>query len=245
MFSIDRNASRGVAALFAIAALSGAALAETLVVRAGGPSARAYPAGKTIGANAPIRLQAGDTLTILDSKGTRTLRGPGSFMAEAASATRTNSSFASLVSTKKRQRSRTGAVRGSDSARPLSLWHIDTRTGGTLCVTAGAPVGLWRLDGSSAVKTTIRADLGGQSATASFAIGESSTNWPAALATTDGASYTLTTPGQAPVKVRFTALSANLEDMTKTAAALYSKGCANQYDNLVATLEAANQNASL
>lgn len=244
MFSIDRNALRGTIALIAAASLGGIALAETLVVRAGGPSARAYPAGKALPGNARIALKAGDTLTVLDSKGTRTLRGPGTFMAEPAGATRTNTSFASLVSARKGPRPRTGASRGPD-ARPLSLWDIDTRASGAICIPAGTPVGIWRPDGGNAATMAIRADQTGQTATANFGIGKSSVSWPSALPTSEGSSYTLTAPGQPPVKLRFTTLSANLDDMTGTAAALYAKGCSTQYDNLVATLEAANRSAAL
>ena len=68
-----------LAAALIAAAGSSAALADVLVVRASGPSAKAYPAGKTIADNARIALQAGDSLVLLDSRGTRVLRGPGSF----------------------------------------------------------------------------------------------------------------------------------------------------------------------
>lgn len=238
MFSIDRNALRGAVALIAAATLGGAALAETLVVRAGGPSARAYPAGKPLPGNAKIVLKAGDMLTILDSKGTRTLRGPGNFTAEAAGAPRTNASFASLVSTKKRPRSRTGAVRDDGKpARAPSLWYVDSGKSTTMCVPAGTPVSLWRGNMTAATTVTVRNDASGQSAPATFAVGSNSVAWPAALATGEGASYTLSAPGKAPVKVRFTSLSTDLEDAASTAAALYAKGCTGQYELLVGTLE--------
>ena len=68
-----------------LAAASAALLASTsaaaavLVVRSSGPSAAAYPPGKALPDTHMLKLKASDTVVLLDSRGTRTLRGPGSF----------------------------------------------------------------------------------------------------------------------------------------------------------------------
>ena len=67
--------------------VAGATLAETIVVKSVGPSARAYPPGKSIADNSKVALKAGDSLTILDGRGTRVLKGPGSFATTASTAT--------------------------------------------------------------------------------------------------------------------------------------------------------------
>src|SRR5262245_7287326 len=96
MFSTRSRLRRGALALALALGLAGGAAAQTIVVSSSGPSARTYPAGKTLAAGSRIVLAAGDTLTVLDSRGTRVLRGPLTLAAEAAAAT-TNPSFAMLV----------------------------------------------------------------------------------------------------------------------------------------------------
>ena len=63
------------AALTAFAAVS--ASAAVLVVRSSGPSARGFPAGKALPDSEKLTLKANDVVVLLDSRGTRTLRGPG------------------------------------------------------------------------------------------------------------------------------------------------------------------------
>lgn len=238
MFSTDKVMLRGAIALAAFAGLGSAALAETFVVRSLGPSARAYPAGKALASNARVTLKAGDSLTVLDAKGTRTLRGPGNFSLAASSAARTNTSFTSLVSTQSRRRARTGASRNDGKpAHAPSLWFVDVSKSATMCLAPGAPVTLWRADMTRPLALTLRNEATGQSAPVSFAAGSNDARWPTAMPTAEGARYSLTAPGQAPTTVRFTGLSANLADAGATAAALNAKGCRAQYDVLVATME--------
>src|SRR5688500_6017825 len=66
-----------IAALLATAAASAAA--NVLVVRSSGPSAKSYAPGSSLPDNARLQLRAGDTVVVLDSRGTRTFRGPGTF----------------------------------------------------------------------------------------------------------------------------------------------------------------------
>src|SRR5687767_10375819 len=71
---IVRLALAGLLALGAAAAA-----ANVVVIRSSGPSARSYPAGRSLPDNARIALRQGDTLVVLDARGTRTFRGPGTF----------------------------------------------------------------------------------------------------------------------------------------------------------------------
>ena len=88
-----------------------AAAASVIAVRASGPSADQYPAGKKLRGGDKIILKVGDTLVLLDSSGTRTLKGPGVFQA-ARMGGAPRSAIAGLFSGKLIRRTRTGAVRG-------------------------------------------------------------------------------------------------------------------------------------
>jgi hypothetical protein len=83
----------------ALAMISGSVAAEAavLVVRSSGPSAKAFPAGKAVPDSQVITLKSNDVLILLDSRGTRTLRGPGKFSATASASTAATSSLAALT----------------------------------------------------------------------------------------------------------------------------------------------------
>ncbi|RJF93162.1 hypothetical protein [Sphingomonas cavernae] len=240
MFSTDRILMRGAIAIACLTGLGGVALADTLVVRAGGPSARSYPAGKTLPANAKITLVAGDSLTVLDSKGTRTLRGPGTYSAEASAGAQSNTSFSRLVSTQNKRRARTGAVRGTDrTARPSNLWDVDTGRSTTMCVAETAGLRLWRSDKEGDAVLTLTNDASGKSTRVTFRSGTQEAGWPADMPVAEGTRYTLTRAAQAtPVKIAFARFAGDVQDPANTASALLAKGCSAQYDLLVAALEA-------
>lgn len=225
MFSIRSRLRWNVMALACALGLGSAAWAQTVVVSATGPSARTYPAGKSLAAGSRIVLVAGDTLTLLDSRGTRTLRGPATASAE-ASAARTNTSFASLVATQNRRRARTGAIRGSgDAAKPSNLWFIDATAAGTVCVSDPAAVQIWRPDMQKPATLTVTPESGSAAAVA-FAAGRNAMAWPANLPIAEGRSYVLSGGGLAqPVRVRFAMLEAPASDPASTYAALDAKGC--------------------
>src|SRR4051812_40279644 len=94
-------------------AIFGAAAAQAagLVGRSSGPSSKAYPAGKAVPEAQTITLKANDVVILLDSRGTRTLRGPGKFSATASAAASSTSALAALGSQNANKRSRVGAVR--------------------------------------------------------------------------------------------------------------------------------------
>jgi hypothetical protein len=225
MFSTSRRLRWSVPALACALGLGGAAAAQTIVISSAGPSARSYPSGKSLAAGSRIVLAAGDTLTLLDSKGTRTLRGPIATSAEAA-ATRANTSFAMLVATQNRRRPRTGAIRGaSEPAKPINLWDVDTSTSGTVCVVNPATVLIWRADATRAATVAVTSEAGGN-ASVSFPDKISLTAWPASLPIAEGRTYVLSGGGLArPAHVRFALLATPPSDPASTYAALDAKGC--------------------
>ena len=107
---------------------SSASAASVLVVRAAGPSAKAYPAGKVLPDSARIALKSGDSIFLLNANSTRTLRGPGTFTV--ASAT----SAAAIAG----RRSRFGATRTGELPRNPSPWNVDVTQSGRICVADAA-----------------------------------------------------------------------------------------------------------
>lgn len=215
---------------------SGAALADVMVVRASGPSAKSYPPGAKLAAGGSLALKAGDVITLLDGKGTRTLRGPGNFgVAAAASAAPANGVMLSaLLDSKRVRRARTGAVRGGigegATARPSrpNLWMVDLNQPGPVCIADPAAVKLWRAD--AAKPATVRISGKGIDATAQFAAGEAVAAWPAAAPVRDGADYRLND-----MQVRFALIDMADPALDKLASRLIDHGCTAQLDQLVDT----------
>ena len=221
------------AGVCAIIGLAAPALADTMVVRASGPSARAYPPGSKLADGGSLSLKAGDVVTLLDARGTRTLRGPGSFKAASSATAAPTSSvtLSALLDTKRVRRARTGAVRGNVSdtqatpKRP-NLWLVDVAQPGTLCFADPAAVRLWRADAARA--TSVKISGGAKQAVANFAAGEPIAAWPAALPVTDGASYRIEG-----TDIRFAAVGPVEQGLEKVAGSLIAKGCEAQLNLLV------------
>jgi hypothetical protein len=239
MFSISGRAPALIGALACAFGFGAVAAAQTIVISSAGPSARGYPSGKSLAAGSRIVLAAGDTLTLLDSRGTRTLRGPITTSAEAA-ATRANTSFAALVATQNRRRPRTGAIRGANEpSKPINIWDVDTSTGGTVCVANPGTVLIWRANATRAATMTVTAESGG-SASVSFPDKVSLTAWPANLPVAEGRSYVLSGGGLArSARVRFALLATPPSDPAGTYAALEAKGCEAQKTLLLGALKPA------
>src|SRR5881275_427923 len=166
----------------AIALTSTAVMANVVIVKSLGPSAKAYPPGKTLSESARITLQGGDIVTVLGPASAQTLRGPGNFDAKQVT-------LASAAG----QRGRFGALRAAEVAHNPSIWDIDASQGGKICVTDASKLQMWRPDSETAATVQIRAD-DGTSQQLTWAAGKALTAWPAALPITDGVSYQVEWP---------------------------------------------------
>jgi hypothetical protein len=166
----------------ALAMTMGAVAAEAavLVVRSSGPSSKAFPAGKAVPETQVINLKANDIVILLDSRGTRTLRGPGKFSATASAANTTTSSLAALTGQNTNRRSRVGAVRRPPSGATAgrNVWQADIARSGNVCIANPADLGLYRANGAGAASVTVT-DGAGKSATVRFADGQKIASWPA------------------------------------------------------------------
>jgi hypothetical protein len=231
--------ARGVAAGLAAILFTGTALAGPVVIRATGPSAKAYPAGRQLADNAQLTLKAGDTLVLLDSRGTRSVSGPGNFPAVAtgmrAGTAQTAARILANTGTSER---RGGAVRGGATStvetRSPNLWLVNLTKSGTVCIADPNAVRVWRAasDKAEDVKVSSIAASG----TIPMAAGATIGDWPKSVPVTNGAEYTVAMDGLAPAKIKVMTVPvpASLED---TASQLIAKGCNTQLDLLVASTQ--------
>ena len=232
------NATRLVAIALA-GSIAGAASAGTIVIRASGPSASAYPVGKSLPEGQKISLKAGDTLVLLDAKGTRTLSGAGSYaIGSAARGSASATTFAALISNSGTRQVRTGAVRGEAMAsqpRVASLWYVDTTRSGTVCLRDLTRASLWRSTMAEAQTLTLVRVSDGKSVPLPFAAGQSVRSWPVAqLPIKQGADYRIASPGSAhTTTIRIAAFSSDSDAPDDVAAALIKQGCSGQLDVLV------------
>lgn len=234
-----------VAAAFILASIAGSASAAVLVVRASGPSAKSFPAGKALADNARISLKANDSLVLLDSRGTRTLRGPGVFTPGGPAVANTRSAIGTAAVSTSNRRARIGAVRsvGMTTARSPSIWHVDVSKSTNFCVADPAKVTLWRADGTKAAALTVTG-ADGKAETLAWAEGSTTLIWPADLTISEGSRYTLNWPGAAaPTALTFRTLAkpGGIEDM---AASLIQKGCQAQLDLLIETVRQPGEEAA-
>src|SRR3954470_12131000 len=158
-----------VGAATAVALSSTAAVASVVVVRSLGPSAKAYPIGKTLPESAKISLQGGDVVTVLGPSSAQTLRGPGNFAAGQVN-------LASAAG----KRGRFGALRASEVVQNPSIWDVDVTQNGKICVANSSKLHLWRPDAEAAPKVTIRS-ADGKSQSIDWAAGKAVTLWPTSL----------------------------------------------------------------
>lgn len=208
-------------AAIALALGSTAALANVVVVKSLGPSAKAYPPGKTLPPSAKITLQGGDVVTLIGPSSAETLRGPGNFDAG-------QTSLASAAS----QRGRFGALRAAEVAHNPSIWDLDVSQGGKVCVNDPAKVQLWRPDSESDTTVTIRSS-DGKSQQLTWAAGKALTPWPSALPLKNG-SYDVewADTGEKSSMDVVTVQSAP-QDLVGAAQVLLQNGCQKQLDLLV------------
>lgn len=207
-----------------------AAAADVLVVRSSGPSASAYPAGRSLADTTRIALRSGDTLVVLDARGTRTYRGPGNFTAAAAPQQGVRTAEANG------RRARIGAVRsaGYVASSPTTIWHVDVSQSGNMCLASTSNVMLWRPEASQTATLSISGP-GGAMRNVQWPAGRTSVAWPSDLQIANGAAYQLRQSGSpVPSTITFRTLdSAPGADMPSIAGALIRHGCQEQLDLLI------------
>jgi len=206
----------------AVALSSTAAVASVVVVRSLGPSAKAYPPGKTLPESASISLKGGDVVTLLGPSSAQTLRGPGNFEAKQVA-------LASAAG----KRGRFGALRTAEVAHNPSIWDLDVTQSGKMCVNKAGKLTLWRPDSEAAAKVKIRSS-DGKTQELPWAAGKAAAVWPASLPLSNSAEYQIEWPSTGEKSsVTFVTVASAPSDLVGAAQVLIENGCQNQLDLLV------------
>ncbi len=222
-----------LAAASAALLVSTSATAAVLVVRSSGPSAGAYPPGKALPDSHKLNLKASDTVVLLDSRGTRTLRGPGNFSVLANSAPATGSVNSAGTSAR---RVRLGAVRGAGTR---SVWQAELDRSGNVCVANPSELTLYRGDASKPADVTLT-DASGKKADVHFEANQWDAAWPPALPVTSGSKISvsgLTAPATLTLRV-LSPVPSGLEGMAQS---LIRADCQAQLDVLINTFSARSE----
>ena len=219
----------------AVATTAVAAEAAVLVVRSSGPSAKAFPAGRALPESQTITLRGNDVVILLDSRGTRTLRGPGTYNTSATSGSSTSAS-AALSGQSNARRSRVGAVRGAPTGATSgrNVWQADIGRSGNVCVVNPADVGLYRADSSGARRFTVTEMGSNRMATVEFAVGQKNAPWPSAFPVAVGSKYQVKGGGAAVTlnALPIAPVPAGLEGLAQS---LIRNNCQAQLDVLIDT----------
>jgi len=245
--TLARNFGKAALGAILLVGVSGAALAQNMVVRSTGPSAKSYPAGKKLANNAKLTLKKLDRVTVLGKGGTRVLKGPGTFSLGQTARTKSSSStrLASFINNRGSSRARTGAVRSAGvTAAPASpknpnLWYLDVTKGGKFCVANAKALVLWRPDYTGSATASIVEPGNGAVTEVAWRKGNPLKSWPKAEAPiTDGASYRLIGSNvEKSVEINFVMLSEAPQNLDEAATVLIANGCQSQLDLLVETLD--------
>jgi hypothetical protein len=210
-----------IGAAAAVALSSTAAVASVVVVKSLGPSAKAYPPGKTLPDSASFSLKGGDVVTVLGPSSAQTLRGPGNFEAKSVA-------LASAAG----KRGRFGALRTAEIAHNPSIWDLDVTQSGKVCVSNNR-LQLWRPDSQAAIKVSIRS-ADGQSQEVSWAAGKAAAAWPSALPIANSAQYQIEWLDSGDKSsIEFVTVASAPTDLVGAAQVLIENGCQNQLDLLV------------
>ena len=229
MMTLRKLAWMALAGGFAVAPV--AVLAKVVVVRSVGPSAKAYPPGKALTDTSSIKLNSGDSVTLLGPSTSRTLRGPGTFTA----GTVDRSSLASAAG----RRSRFGAMRSGEITSAPSLWDVDVTQSGKVCIAEPSKLKLWRPNADSAATLAISGGPSPQSI--AFPKGHATVPWPTQLPVANGGEYQLEfANGGDKSIVSFVMVNAPPADRVDAAQLLIDKGCQNQLELLVETADKAD-----
>lgn len=241
MFWDNKSTRVATALTIGAFAIPGTAMAG-IVVAASGPSAGQYPAGKKLDDAASISLKSGDSVTVLDSRGTRVLRGPGTIAVSAIGRPSRISVFNTLTQRNNASRVRTGAVRAGPSTISKvinpSMWNVDATKSGTVCLIDPAMVQVWRPDWKSDAAYTIASADGTVRSMVSFKAKETVSDWDVAkLPISDGKAFAIAAPGETPARqVTFVVLAQAPKSPEDLAAILIEKGCTSQLELLTETL---------
>lgn len=237
MFSANMKSRMAGLTLAGVVMAAPAAALAGVVVKSTGPSSSKYPVGAKIDDSATITLKAGDSITVLTSRGTKVMKGAGTFkVGEKPKATRAR--FSALTRKRAANRVRTGASRtGQSSATVTSpnLWYVDVTKSGTICLYDFDVVRFWRPESGSLSTYKFSQASGESSADLTFDIKDSVAPLdPSVMPVSVGNSYTIMGPGAdaEKVEVTFALIDEDYRRADQLAEALIAAGCTTQLAQL-------------
>jgi hypothetical protein len=228
---------RTLAAL-ALAGTASAALAANLIVvdaRGGG-----LKPGQTIDSAKPIALKEGERATLIGPDGrTVTLRGvfSGPPMASAGDTRNPKAALAALITNRNARATAVGAIRAGANAQPLpDPWLIDISRPGPRCIREGEQQVWWRPDTAQVESFTVypvdrswRADFGWQEGQDRMAAPR--------LSRLDGANTFIIRNGDQDNAISLSVIPKGVDDPLVLSAWLVEKGCFQQADALLKTVQ--------
>lgn len=239
MFSV-KNLMMSAACVAAAGAMIMPEAADAgVVVKSSGPSASQFPVGKKVDDNGRITLKSGDKVTVLSNGSTRVISGPGTHRVSARGSSR-RAAFRTLTQQRSASRARVGASRGDTvmSMTSPNLWWVDVSKSGTMCVSDLSAVRMWRPGMEGASTYVFASGNSTDHIHVSFPDGQMTTAWDAArMPLTEGASYTITGPGDGEAQeMTFATIASPPETPEALAEVLIEKGCNAQLELLAETL---------
>ena len=173
-------------------------------------------------------------IVLLDSRGTRTLRGPGSFSTSAASSGGATSSLSAVAGQVGTRRARVQAVRGGPSGATAgrNVWQADVSRSGALCVANPADLGLYRGAAATETDVTLTDAVSGKTAVVHFDIGQSIARWPAELDVAAGSTIKVKGAGS-PATLTVRTLSPVPSGLEGMAQSFIRNDCTAQLDVLI------------
>jgi len=204
-----------------------AALADVLVIKAVGPSARQYPPGRRLPDNATLNLKNGDVVTVLKDRGTRIFRGPGRVSVASAPTPGPRSGGVRIAA---------GAVRGGPPTgapgQATNLWQYDVGTTGRACFQASQPLVLSRTDARKALRLVLT-QAGGTRTTLHWPAGQQTLALaPDQLARTTRIEYRRPNSSRRKV-VTLIEVKDDPSDRSALVLGLMKQGCSQQVDTFV------------
>ena len=231
---ISARYTLGIAGAVLLGAGSAALAAPAVVVKS---SASEFPVGSKVDDADTITLESGESVTVLTSKGSRTMKGPGTF--EVGAKPKSNRArFANFTRKQAASRSGTGAVRGAndDVARPVNpnVYYVDVERAGAVCLYDLDAVRLWRPYNDGIQTYQVFDPQTENSIDVTFDDGDSVAPLdPALLKLTEGVEYTITGPeGASEESVSFVKLTQDYAPANVFADALLERGCTVQVEVL-------------
>lgn len=207
MFSAKMNARlAGLALAGAVLAAPVAAMAG-VVVKSTGPSSSKYPVGAKVEDTSTITLKAGDSLTVLTARGTKVMKGAGTFkVGERPKATRQR--FSAITRTRAANRVRIGSSRSAASGAPItnpSVWYVDVTKSGTVCLNDLETVRFWRPDSAALATYSLSRSSSADSINVTFDAKDAVAPIdPALMTVASGDTFSITGPGDGAESVQVT-----------------------------------------